>query len=559
MSLRKGGIIMTTLGKIQQVSIEYGDQSIIQQVSLDIIKGSCVGIVGKNGEGKSTLLSVLAGELEASTGSIQWLGSHPTIYYCKQNELIDDEVDKKQGEDNLPHMWNVPKNRAYSIMSGGEKMKKRLSKAFSSHVHLLLLDEPTNHLDHQSLKILVKLIRQFKGTILIVSHNRDFLDQVATDIWEVENQKITPFTGNYSAYRLEKEERRKVQTRLFDAQQKKIAKVEEQIASLQNWSSKAHADSTKQEGAKEYFRVKAKKMDIQIRSKRKRLEGELAKGKIEQPFEEKNVTFSIEGNRKQGHRVIESKRVSKVFGEEILWKNASFTIQRGEKVALIGQNGSGKSTWLRMVMGEELFEGELWRTNAMNIGYLQQTVDDLPDHLSPADWFLTEDFDTQGQIRTLMTNLGFSKKHWELPIGFMSMGERLKLKLMAFMIEQKDLLILDEPTNHLDLPSIEQLENTLEDYPGTLLIVTHDSKLMEKLCTKVLLFENKQMKKIEMSYREWIHHEIESKEAQEIMRLETERQAILGELSFLQTKDEKYNQLDKDFKELTQKIKALKK
>lgn len=142
---------------------------------------------------------------------------------------------------------------------------------------------------------------------------------------------------------MEKEERRKVQARLFDAQQKKIVRVEEQIVSLQNWSSKAHADSTKKEGAKEYYRIKAKKKDIQIRSKRKRLEGELAKGKVEQPVEEKDVTFSIERNRKQGHRVIESKSVSKMFGEEILWKNASFTIQRGEKVALIGKNGSGKS------------------------------------------------------------------------------------------------------------------------------------------------------------------------------------------------------------------------
>ncbi len=522
LSLRIGGINMTILGKIQQISIEYGDQSIIQQVSLDITKGSCIGIVGKNGEGKSTLLSLLAGELEASKGSILWFGGHPTIYYCKQNEHLDEEIDIKQMENNFPQKWHVPKNRAYSVMSGGEKMKKRLSQAFSSHVHLLLLDEPTNHLDHQSLKELVKLIQQFKGTVLIVSHNRDFLDQVATGIWEIENQKVTPYTGNYSAYRLEKEDRRKVQSRLFDAQQKKIARVEEQIASLQNWSSKAHADSTKKEGAKEYFRVKAKKKDIQIRSKRKRLEGELAKGKVEQPVEEKDVTFSIEGNRKQGHRVIESKSVSKMFGEEILWKNASFTIQRGEKVAVIGQNGSGKSTWLRMVMGEEPFEGDLWRTNAMNIGYLQQTVDDLPDNLTPADWFVTEDFETQGQIRTLMTNLGFGRKHWGLPIGLMSMGERLKLKLMAFMIEQKDLLILDEPTNHLDLPSIEQLENTLVDYPGTLLIATHDSQLLENLCTKVLLFENKRMKKIEMSYREWIHHEIESKEKQELMRLETE-------------------------------------
>ncbi|MET1014501.1 MAG: ribosomal protection-like ABC-F family protein [Paenisporosarcina sp.] len=530
---------MTLLGKIQQVKIEYGDRIIVKNVVLDIKQGSCIGIVGGNGEGKSTLLSFLAGELEANEGSDHWYGGKPSTYFFKQ------EVDSTS-------------TKPFEVLSGGEQMKKRLSKAFSQHVQVLLLDEPTNHLDQQSLHELVKQIKHYSGTIIVVSHNRSFLDEVATTIWEVAHQQITAYEGNYSDYRLEKEERKKVQTRLYEEQQKKIANIDDQITSLQNWSAKAHATSTKQDGYKEYFRVKAKKMDVQIRSKRKRLEGELEKEKIEKPLEENDVKFSMDGNRKQGHRIIESKNVTKVFGDRILWTPSSFTIKQGEKVALIGPNGSGKTTWLKMLMGEETFEGELWKTASQNIGYLRQSIEGLPLELTPAEWFKPKDYTERGHIQTLMKNLGFAKDHWQLPIGSMSMGERLKIKLMVFMLEKKDVLILDEPTNHLDLPSTEQLENTLLSYPGTILLVTHDRHMIEKLCNKVLLFEDNHLKKIEMSYQEWMTHKEESKKDLDLMRLETEMQAILGELSFLKKKDGHYEELDRKFKELSQQIRALK-
>ena len=549
---------MTVLGKLNNISIEYGDKTIVEQVSVEIKQGSCIGVVGGNGEGKSTLMTLLTGELQASAGSIQWLGGDPTIHHFKQEVQTVEALDEQPAENHLTHKWQVPKDRSYDVLSGGERMKKRLSQAFSSHVQLLLLDEPTNHLDQESLKELVKLVQHFSGTVIVVSHDRYFLDEVATSIWEVEQHRVTHYEGNYSAYRAEKEERRKVQLRLYNAQQKKIAQVDEQIASLQNWSSKAHAESTKQEGVKEYYRTKAKRMDTQIRSKRKRLELELSKERIDRPLDEKEVQFSIEGNRKQGHRVIESKDVTKAFSNRVLWKRASFTILQGERVALIGPNGSGKSTWLRMLMGEEPFEGELWKTSAMSIGYLQQTVDDLPDEKTPSEWFNPQDFETRGRIQTLMTNLGFGKEHWELPIGSLSMGERLKLKLMAFMMDQKDVLLLDEPTNHLDLPSREQLEQTLVTYPGTIILVTHDRYFLEKIANKLLVIEDGGMRKIDMTFKEWQNHQHETFQQQQLLKLEVERQAVLGELSFMQRTDSKYGDLDRRFNELTKQIKALK-
>jgi macrolide transport system ATP-binding/permease protein len=556
LSFEIGGIGMVVLGKIQNVLIEYGNKIVVQNVSIDIKKGSCIGVVGGNGEGKSTLLSLLADELEASEGSIKWIGGTPTTHYFRQEDQAFELGNNE--ENNLSHKWQVPKNRSYEVLSGGERMKKRLSQAFSSHVQLLLLDEPTNHLDQESLKELVKLVKSYLGTLIIVSHDRYFLDEVATTIWEVEHQRVTAFEGNYSAYRLEKEERRKVHSRLYDAQQKKITRIDEQIASLQNWSSKAHADSTKQDGYKEFYRSKAKRMDTQIRSKRKRLDGELAKAKIDRPLEEREISFSIEGNQKQGHRVIEVKDLSKRFGEQVLWKKASFTIQRGERVALIGPNGCGKSTWLRMLMGQETFEGDLWKTSAMSIGYLQQTVEDLPEKKTPEEWFDPQDFETRGQIQTLMTNLGFGKEHWRLPIGSLSMGERLKLKLMAFMMEQKDVLLLDEPTNHLDLPSREQLEQTLSTYPGTILLVTHDRYFLDKIANKLLVFEDKTIKKVDMTFVEWNNHQNETFQQQQLLKLEIECQALLGEISFMSKTDSKYAELDKRFNELTKQIKHLK-
>lgn len=547
---------MTLLGKLQNIAIQHGSKKIVREVKLDIKQGECIGIVGGNGEGKSTLLSVIADELEPSEGFVQWFGNRPSMYYFKQYVVPADELVPIDTQGS--HKWLVPKNRSFEQMSGGERMKQRLVQAFSNQVQLLILDEPTNHLDQPSLQELIAQIKRYAGTVIVVSHDRHFLDEVANVIWEIEHQTVKAYEGNYTTYRAQKEERRKAQAHLYEVQQKKIARIDEQIASLKNWSAKAHNQSTKQDGYKEYYRVKAKRMDTQVRSKRKRLEGEKAKADLNRPLEEKEVSFSIESNRKQGNRVIESKQVSKVFGSHILWKDASFTIKQGERVALVGPNGCGKTTWLRMLMGEEPYEGELWKTKAMRIGYLRQSIDDLPEEKTPEEWFSPHDFDSRGTIQTLMTNLGFRKDHWRLPIGLMSMGERLKLKLMAFMLEQKDVLLLDEPTNHLDLPSREQLEETLAIYPGTIIMVTHDQYFLNKIATKLLVFDKGSMKKIDMRYDEWKNHQTETDSQKQLLKLETERQAILGELSFISKNDAKYVQLDQRFNELTKQINNLK-
>ncbi|QFG00628.1 ABC transporter ATP-binding protein [Psychrobacillus glaciei] len=550
---------MTLHGKLVDICIMYGEKVILESLKADIGTGAVIGIVGGNGEGKSSLLSILANEAAPTMGQIEWFGTQPTISYFKQEDDQFHKTGYVYDEREYFSKWSVPHERDYTQLSGGEKMKRRLSRVFAEKAQLLLLDEPTNHLDQESLSFLKKQIHSYQGTIILVSHDRYFLDEVAEWIWEVENKKLTVYAGNYTSYRQKKEENRLTQQRLYDGQQSKIQQVEKQISDLKNWSSKAHADSTKHEFNKEYYRVKAKKMDVQIRSKKKRLELELSKNTIEKPEEEKEVIFSIEGNKKKGKRVLEAKSISKSFEDKLLFQNASFTIQSQERIGIIGSNGSGKSTFFHMLLGEESVQGELWKSEAMNIGYLRQTVFDLPEDKTPFEFFVPSDFETRGQIQTLMMNLGFSKEHWSRPIYTMSMGERVKLKLMEFMLDKKDVLLLDEPTNHLDLSSREQLEKTLSAYPGTILLVTHDRYFLEKLTNKLLVFENNTIRKVEMSYKEWMHKNDESSLEKDLLKLETEQQAVLGLLSYMKKNDPKYTELDQKFMTLSKQINELKK
>lgn len=541
---------MAIRGILSKLSIQYGDRTVLKDIRAEIPEGACIGIVGANGAGKSSLLKGVA---EGGAG-VRWLGAEPSIAYMEQGdgelECNAATIDSRK----LETEWNVPENRIQ--LSGGEAIKLRLARTLAEKADVLLLDEPTNHLDAESVKFVTDQIKKYEGTQLIVSHDRYFLDEVATHIWEIEDGNLIACKGNYSDSRKAKEHRKLTQQRKYDKQQARIASVEQQISELQSWSGKAHAQSTKQDGFKEFYRSKAKRMDVQIRSKRKRLEADLEKERIDKPEGDAVVKFEISGAAKKGRRVMELKNVEKTFGSRVLFSGVSFTVQHGERVGLVGPNGSGKSTFFRMLMEETEYTGEFWRTEGMKLGYLSQDVLDLPEDETPARLFKTASFEQQGQVRTLMDNLGFGKQHWQEPVRHMSMGERVKLKLMEFMLAECNILVLDEPTNHLDLPSREQLEKTLAVFPGTLLIATHDRYFMERLADRLLVFGNGKLLKCESGYAQCSAKKAEHVES-DFLQLETERQAVLGKLSFMKPEDKGYGALDSRFNELTQKIKSL--
>ncbi|MEC1797416.1 ATP-binding cassette domain-containing protein, partial [Bacillus mojavensis] len=282
------------------------------------------------------------------------------------------------------------------------------------------------------------------------------------------------------------------------------------------------------------------------------LEKELEKTKAEPVDPEYTVRFSIDTAHKTGKRFLEVQNLTKSFGEKTLFQNARFTIQHGEKVAITGPNGSGKTTLLKVILGQETAEGKVWISPSAKIGYLTQEVFDLPLAQTPEELFYQDTFKARGNVQNIMTQLGFTASQWTEPIQHMSMGERVKCKLMAYILEEKDVLILDEPTNHLDLPSREQLEETLSQYSGTLIVVSHDRYFLEKTTnSKLVISDNgieKQLKDVpsERNDREELR-----------LKLETERQEVLGKLSFMTPNDKGYKELDQAFNELTKRMKEL--
>ncbi|MFJ7746386.1 ribosomal protection-like ABC-F family protein [Peribacillus sp. NPDC097295] len=542
---------MKELLKLRNISYVINDYTVFEEVNVSVQQGEVIGIIGKNGAGKSTLLQLLTDELEPEKEHIQWMEKNVEVEIVVQEteSFSSDAVTPLEGA--LLEKWHVP-NRNFSKLSGGEKLKVRLAKGFATDAHLLLLDEPTNHLDEQSTDFLIEQIKKYKGTIILVSHDRYFLDRVATKIWAIESKKVLEHKGNYSSYMEVREQKRQSQQRAYEKQQRMIEDIEGQMNELTSWSKKAHAQSTKQEGEKEYYRVKAKRMDAQVKSKRKRLEKELEKAKVERVESEYTVHFSIKPNNKVGKRFLEVKNLTKEFDGRMLFKDVNFTIQHGEKVALMGPNGSGKTTLLNVMCGRETAEGDVWMSPSANIGYLTQEVFDLPLNQTPAQLFYKETFKARGKVQNLMKHLGFTASQWTEPIGKMSMGERVKCKLMVYILEEKDALILDEPTNHLDLPSREQLEDTLAQYDGTLLVVSHDRYFLDKTVSSQLVISNNRIQK------QW-QEAPQKRDSQDEQRLklENERQEVLGKLSFMTPKDKAYTELDLRFNELTKQINEL--
>ncbi|MFF6016770.1 ribosomal protection-like ABC-F family protein [Lysinibacillus fusiformis] len=542
---------MKELIKLQDISFEIKDTFLFEHVTATVKQGEVIGIIGRNGAGKSTLLQFIRGMLVPTTGEIKGLETVKTAI-VEQELAHFTRMEITAREAGLLSKWKVP-NVPFEALSGGEKLKMRLAEGFSQGAQILMLDEPTNHLDEQSTTFLIKQVQHYKGTIIVVSHDRYFLDSVATKIWSIEDKKLIEHNGNYSNYMAEREHRRLTQQRAYDKQQKNIERIEAQMQELTAWSQKGHAQSTKLEGFKEYHRVKAKRLDSQVKSKKKRLEAELEKAKVEAVKPESEIRFSLGTNQRVGKRFLETKNVSLRFDDRLLFKDVKVTAQFGDKIAVTGTNGSGKTSFLKVILGQLKAEGEVWVSPAANIGYLTQEVFDLPLDQTPEQYFYQETFEERGKVRNLMKNLGFTSTHWTSSIGEMSMGERVKCKLMAYIVADKNVLVLDEPTNHLDLPSREQLEQTLAQYNGTLLVVSHDRYFLDKVTNSVWEVHGQQ---IEKKWRK------EVKQDEDVMtlrlKLETERQEILGKLSFLTAKDKDYAKLDEKFNELTKRINELK-
>ncbi|EWG12666.1 ribosomal protection-like ABC-F family protein [Cytobacillus firmus] len=562
----------------------FGDKSVFSNLEFDIYQQDRIGLVGLNGTGKTTLANILFGSIQADKGTIERMKEPYRIGFLHQS--ADYSVSDIHDPDQSPveeilhqasrlglsklHEW---KPERLDSLSGGERLKLSLAKVWSSKPDMLILDEPTNHLDLHGIEWLVGEIGQFSGPVMIISHDRHFLDQAVRRIFELQEGILTMYDGNYTAYREQKQKNYDDQLHQFNVQQREIDRIENQMANLKNWSEKAHRESTKggspsenrQMGFKEYHRVKAKKMDQQVKSKMKRLQQELDKNKIEKPAEEAKVHFQFDSSGKRGKRIIQAKNLSKSFGDRTLFKDSQFYIKHGEKIGILGSNGAGKTTFIRMLLEEiSPSDGELWISSTLKIAYLNQDINDLPLAKNAIEALDLSEREQIYKARTLLANLGMKEAKLKQPIGQLSMGERIRVKLTDMLLKEYDVLILDEPTNHLDLPSREKFEKTLKEFSGTLIIISHDLYFLEKLSTRLLVFEENKITRYEMNLKEFRMKPGRSKQEkvhdstkEQIMVIDNRINAILGELSQLVPGDRKYDQLDKEFNDLLNEKRTL--
>ncbi len=492
--------------KIDHWEKAFGNQVILADASLHIPSGRRVGIVGPNGSGKTTFLHMVAGEITADRGQIK-ISGESSIGLLEQNP--------RPVKNNAPDFFAYLKRlggeyrQDWENLSGGERTKLALAAILADGPALLLLDEPTNHLDYLGSQSLIRILADYEGTLLFVSHDRYFLDQTADEIIEIEAGEITVYAGNYRAYRTEKERIFEERRSRFEAEKKRQELLKSAIRQKKNWSKKAHRDSTKpdksgnKEGVKEYRRAKAKKTDNQIKSAIKKLEKKMEEGE-KKPREEKSVYFALDGAANRGRTLIQADGIAKSFGANRLFGPSDFYILQGEKVAFFGPNGCGKTTLFQMILGEEAFcAGKLWRSPAVRSFSLSQQGDELPKDQTLERYLLQRRGVLSGADRTDLHNFGITAVHLKEKISALSMGEMVRVRLIEAILDQRDLLFLDEPTNHLDLPAREQMEKTLAAYRGTLLIASHDVYFLEKICDKVLFFEGGVLRRLESPFAQF--------------------------------------------------------
>ncbi|MCL6570720.1 MAG: ABC-F type ribosomal protection protein [Bacillus sp. (in: Bacteria)] len=561
-----------TIIRVIGLDKSFNLKKVLDNVQFDIKNGERIGLVGYNGTGKTTLANLLIGKINPDKGMIEKTRNLVVGYLSQSIDYEVSDFHKSLSlnveEDIFHYASQLGLNKLYdwneerlAHLSGGEKLKLTLSMVWASKADFLILDEPTNHLDFKGIEWLIQELENFHGPVLIISHDRHFLDKTVNRIFEIENGKLHFYNGNYSDYRKEKQQRVENQKHQYNVQQQKTAEIESQMEQLKSWSEKAHRDSTKkgkgpskrQNGFKEYHRAKAKKTDNQIKSKMKRLQNELEKNTIEKPLEEIPIRFQFETQGKRGKRIVEAKGLSKSFADRILFQASNFYINHGERIGLLGENGCGKTTLIKMLLGELPFtEGDLWKSESIKIAYLSQDVDDLPLDKTAIEVLGFTDRDAILRARTLFANLGLKESKITLPIGTLSLGERTRVKLVDLLLKEYDVLILDEPTNHLDLPSREQLESTLNKFTGTIITVSHDHYFLNHLCDCLLVFENQTIKRLEMKPEAYFNkgkkNVTDNKEA--LLVIENKIATILGELSMLNQKDTKYHRLDQEFYEL---------
>ncbi len=510
--------------KIRDVSKHFGEHVVLEKVRLDVNAGEKIGVVGSNGSGKSTLMKLIMGSITADNGKIE-IAEGCSIGYLKQateyslEDFMDMSADKGNISDFLKLNSELKLDRTIEFtnerlknLSGGEKTKIALSSILATNPSILLLDEPTNHVDIESIEWLIHRLNDYKGTVLVVSHDRYFLNQTVNKIVEVENAKLKIYYGNYDAYQEQKEQEKEALKERYEQEQKQEKRIEREITKLKQWSEKGERDAGRQGGSRSDAKVKGVKTNAQRKaakigksaeSKKTRLE-QMKKDFIEKPLEEKEIKFGFQGFSSGANCLIRITDLSKSFDSHKIFSDVNLVVNSNEKIGLVGPNGSGKSTLIKLIMNEEQADsGEIWKTPSLKMAYMSQDVFDLDDQKTVFEMSNQYDATTRQFFFSNLVNMGFQRSLFNNKIGTLSLGQRMRLKLVQIILDDYNLLVLDEPTNHLDLANKIELEKALCQFPGAILLASHDKYLLSKVTNKVFVFQNGTIRRVEDGYQEY--------------------------------------------------------
>jgi len=576
---------------LDNASLAFGHHPLLDKASFQLDPGERVGLIGRNGAGKSSLLKVIAGETKLDDGNV-WRATSVRIVYVPQEpvlktghtvyeavaeglgdmqqvlvdyhavthsmgsadadidalmekmQALQHELDAKDGwgmqakVETVLSRLSLDADTKVDSLSGGWRKRVALGRALVADPEVLLLDEPTNHLDLEAIQWLEELLLNFNGGVLFITHDRRFLNRLATRIVELDRGKLTDFVGNYENYQIKKEE-------LLAIEATHAAKFDKVLAQEEVWIRQGiKARRTRNEG-----RVRQlEKLRLERAARRER---------------QGNVKLSLDAGERSGKLVAELDNVVKAYGDRTLINGFSTRILRGDRIGLLGPNGVGKTTLLKLILGElEADSGTIQRGTNMNVAYFDQmreALDEeatLADTISPGSDFV-EIGNERKHVISYLEDFLFPPQRSRSPVKSLSGGERNRLLLARLFARPSNVLVLDEPTNDLDIDTLELLESLLQDFPGTLFLVSHDRAFLENTVTQVIAFEgNGQLTEFGGGYDDWLRFtEQRTKEAANAPKVKIETPKPAATSAPTKTKLSYKEQLELD--QLPEKIEAL--
>lgn len=576
---------------LDNASLAFGHHPLLDKASFQLDPGERVGLIGRNGAGKSSLLKVIAGETKLDDGNV-WRATSVRIVYVPQEpvlkpghtvyeavaeglgdmqqvlvdyhavthsmgaadadidalmekmQALQHELDAKDGwgmqakVETVLSRLSLDADTKVDSLSGGWRKRVALGRALVADPEVLLLDEPTNHLDLEAIQWLEELLLNFNGGVLFITHDRRFLNRLATRIVELDRGTLTDFVGNYENYQIKKEE-------LLAVEATHAAKFDKVLAQEEAWIRQGiKARRTRNEG-----RVRQlEKLRLERAARRER---------------QGNVKLSLDAGERSGKLVAELDNVVKAYGDRTLINGFSTRILRGDRIGLLGPNGVGKTTLLKLILGElEADSGTIQRGTNMNVAYFDQmreALDEeatLADTISPGSDFV-EIGNERKHVISYLEDFLFPPQRSRSPVKSLSGGERNRLLLARLFARPSNVLVLDEPTNDLDIDTLELLESLLQDFPGTLFLVSHDRAFLENTVTQVIAFEgNGQLTEFGGGYDDWLRFtEQRTKEAANAPKVKIETSKPVATRAPAKTKLSYKEQLELD--QLPEKIEAL--